>query len=146
MLLRGAEILQKGSKDNKEAFGRLAEHACELISSVVVVQQEGEAAGRPMAPKLEYNLGVLVRCVIRLCLTCFPLILPSWIYSYSKLRPIEEYVSSQTERNGVTRFVKHIVMHKVDAGKIKEYQERLTQALAEFSVSVVHKHILFRSR
>jgi hypothetical protein len=120
---------RKGSKDNKEAFERLAAHACELISSVVIVQQEGQRAGRPLTPELEYNLGVLVRYVMRLSFYFFFRLMLN--YSSSKLRPIEEFVHGQTERHKVARFV----MHKVDAGKVLEYRDKLMYALAEFGVS-----------
>jgi hypothetical protein len=62
-----------------------------------------------------------------------------FIYSSSKLRPIEEFVLAQKKHNPVVR----TIMNKVDAGKVVEYRERLMQALAEFGVSVDTEYLPF---
>jgi hypothetical protein len=48
----------------------------------------------------------------------------------SKLQPIENFMTQQSRRHGVQRFL----MHKADATKIENYRRRLSEALDEFQL------------
>jgi hypothetical protein len=53
-----------------------------------------------------------------------------------KLKPIEKFVTGQNARSGFKGNVKRFINHKMETGQIRDYTEKLTQALAEFGVSV----------
>jgi hypothetical protein len=102
----------QNTRDNTGAFSRLAEHACTLVSSVVITQKRRAQEGKQLAPELVESLEMLV----------------------GKLKPIEKFVTGQNARSGFKGNVKRFINHKMETGQIRDYTEKLTQALAEFGL------------
>ena len=63
LYLNDAEFYSKGLRDNKDALTGLANHSCNLINSVVLVQQNFQRDGRELAPGMVSNLEDFVKCV-----------------------------------------------------------------------------------
>jgi len=103
-------ILQgvQGLRENKDTLTGLASHSCNLINSVVLVQQKYQRDGRELAPGMVSNLEDFVK----------------------KLLPVKDFVIKQNSRHVLKRFA----MYKADAGKVAWAREQMTEALAEFGL------------
>jgi len=99
-------------KDNDGDFKRLANHACNLVSSVIIASDKRKKQGRELDPELLASLEVLV----------------------GKILPIEEFLREKKSRSGVKGNLKKFLHHRVDVASINDCREKLTQALAEFGL------------
>jgi hypothetical protein len=50
-------------QSGQDGFKRLAAHGCRLISSVAIVEEQGQRQGKQLAPQLVDALQELVECV-----------------------------------------------------------------------------------
>jgi hypothetical protein len=99
---------------------------------VIVVYKERLDEGREMPRDLMSSLQILVECV----LSCRASIHRNIDSIHRKLQPIAAFVTTMHARGGVGNHIKRVVLYKAEANQVAEYREKLTQALAEFGVSL----------
>jgi len=107
--LREASVLALGilniaqsAKDNKTAFRRLANHACQLVCTALYMCEEAELNGTTLCENLK-DLIETLRCV-------------------------EVFARKKVERTMLVR----MISFQSDSGKIQEYRDMLRQALDVF--------------
>jgi hypothetical protein len=106
-------VLAQGTKD-KTNLKMTAIHACNLVFSIVVVQQKQTAEGKVLSPEHVKNLQTLV----------------------VKLEPIQKSVTELVSRKGSKRqFLRILQRNKSQASQMQKYQKNLQDVLSEFSLN-----------
>lgn len=112
-------------RDAKSAYGQLAQDACNLVHSIVVICKPLEGQKMKLPEDLDHDMQSLLQWVT--CLAYFSI---SWHRWSRTLEDINQFAQKQVSRGSIERFV----MQKQDVGKVQEYRLKLGQALNIFTV------------
>jgi hypothetical protein len=120
-------IKPKAEEGNNEAFNCLAVDACLTIHTIISSPSLTHHEGRPFPQELIQNLENVIECV-RFLILPFDSYLS--ISVDSTLREMNQFLQKQASRKPT----EPVILHDIDVCEVQEYQEKLINYLALFTV------------